>query len=269
MSLFRWVGIIFIVLFFALPTIWMIGTAFKPASEYVSTSLLLWPQNPTWTHISSLWDQGMQRRLLNTFVVAFGTTVVSLVLGFLSAYALVRFRLPARLDQLFLLLVLLVKMMPPIVVAIPMYRVLRSLGLLDSLPGLMLSYQIYTLPFCIWMLLGFIRQIPVDLEEAATLEGSGLVHRMCSIIVPLAAPGLVATLIFAMLLAWNEFLFALLFLQTPSKFTLPLYIATFATENQTYWGELMAIGVFSSLPVLLLAGYLQRHLLRGFAMQPH
>ena len=115
----------------------------------------------------------------------------------------------------------------------------------------------------------FVRQIPVDLEEAATLEGAGLFRRLTRVVLPLAAPGLVATLIFAMLLAWNEFLFALLFIQTPSNFTLPLFIATFATENQTYWGELMAIGVISSLPVLILAGYLQRHLLRGFAMQSH
>lgn len=269
MRTLRWVSMTLMVLFFALPTLWMLGTAFKPASEYISSSLMLWPQQPTWEHIASLSEQGIQRRLVNTLVVAFGTTAISLVLGFLAAYALVRFRFAARLDQLFLLLVLLVKMMPPIVVAIPMYRILRNLGLLDTLPGLMLSYQIYTLPFCIWMLLGFIRQIPVDLEEAAALEGSGLTHRLLFIVAPLAAPGLVATLIFAMLLAWNEFLFALLFLQTPSKFTLPLYIATFATENQTFWGELMAIGVISSLPVLLLAGYLQRHLLRGFAMQPH
>lgn len=265
----RYSMMILLLLFFILPTLWMLGTAFKPAGEYVGTGLSFLPKAPTLEHFASLWRQGVGQRLMNTLVVALGTTALSLTLAFLAAYALARFRFPAQLDRLFLLLVLVIKMLPPIVVAIPMYRILRSLNGLDSLPGLMLSYQVYTLPFCIWMLLGFVRQIPVDLEEAATLEGAGLLRRLTQVVLPLAAPGLVATLIFAMLLAWNEFLFALLFIQTPSNFTLPLFIATFATENQTYWGELMAIGVISSLPVLILAGYLQRHLLRGFAMQSH
>lgn len=265
----RYSVMVILLLFFTLPTLWMLGTALKPAGEYIGTGLSLLPGAPTLEHFISLWHQGVGQRLMNTLVVALGTTLISLTLAFLAAYALVRFRFPAQLDRLFLLLVLVVKMLPPIVVAIPMYRILRSLNGLDSLPGLMLSYQVYTLPFCIWMLLGFVRQIPVDLEEAATLEGAGLFRQLTRVVLPLAAPGLVATLIFAMLLAWNEFLFALLFIQTPSNFTLPLFIATFATENQTYWGELMAIGVISSLPVLILAGYLQRHLLRGFAMQSH
>jgi len=266
--LLRPFGITLAVLFFTLPTLWMLGTAFKPAAEYIGTSLVFWPSQPTLSHFIQLFDEGVLRRLLNTLVVSIGTTAVSLSVGFISAYALVRYRFPARLDHAFLLLVLLIKTLPPIVVAIPLYRVLNSLNLLDSHLGLMLSYQIYTLPFCIWMLLSFVRQIPIDLEEAASLEGAGLVQRLLRVVVPLAAPGLVATLIFAMLLAWNEFLFALLFIQTPSQFTLPLYIATFTTENQTFWGQLMAIGTLSSLPVLLLAGYLQKHLLRGFAMSP-
>ncbi|MEX1057474.1 MAG: carbohydrate ABC transporter permease, partial [Natronospirillum sp.] len=115
MSPLRATGITIVVLFFSVPTLWMFGTAFKPAGEYISTNLSLWPAAPTWLHFSTLLDDGILWRLWNTVFVAVGTSTISLVFGFLAAYGLVRFRFPSRLDQMFLLLVLLVKMMPPIV----------------------------------------------------------------------------------------------------------------------------------------------------------
>ncbi|MEI7062907.1 carbohydrate ABC transporter permease [Dickeya chrysanthemi] len=253
-------------LFFTLPILWMAATAFKSTAEFSSLSSPFWPQQWTLTHLKSLLDNGVGARLFNTLWVAAGATALSLLTGFLAAYTLARHRFPAQLDSLFLLLVLLVKMMPPMVVAIPLYSLLKSLHLLNSLTGLMLAYQVYTLPFCIWMLLSFIRDVPLSLEEAAAMDGAGLWRRLRYIVLPVCAPGLVATTIFTLIMAWNEFLFALLYLQTPQQFTLPLFIANFMTENQIYWGELMSIGLLSSLPVLLVAGFVQRYLLRGFAV---
>ena len=252
--------------FFVLPILWMVATTFKPPGEYITDTPTFIPSQPTLEHLIELWDVGFPRRLMNTVFVAFSATLLSLSIGFFAAYGLVRYKFPANLDKVFLLLVLMVKLMPPIVVAIPLFNILRFLGLIDHLVGLILVYQLYTLPFCIWMLLSFIRDVPIEIEEAATLDHCNLLSRLFRIVIPLCGPGLVATFIFTLILAWNEFLFALLYLQTPSLLTLPLYIANFITEDETFWGALMGIGFISSLPVLIFAGYLQKHLLRGFSM---
>ncbi|WP_407336918.1 carbohydrate ABC transporter permease [Dickeya ananatis] len=178
-------------LFFTLPILWMVAAAFKSTAEFSSLSSPFWPQQWTLTHLKSLLDNGVGARLLNTLWVAAGATVLSLITGFMAAYTLARHRFPARLDSLFLLLVLLIKMMPPMVVAIPLYSLLKSLHLLNSLAGLMLAYQVYTLPFCIWMLLSFIRDVPLSLEEAAAMDGAGLWRRLRYIVLPVCAPGLV------------------------------------------------------------------------------
>ena len=249
-----------------LPVVWMVGTSLKPPGEFVSESVDLLPDAVTFEHYRSILADGVARRLANSAYVTAGATLLALVVGFLAAYGLTRFRFPARLDIVFLLLVLAIKLMPPIVVAIPLFQILRTLNLLDTLTGLVLAYQIYTLPFAIWMLLGFVRDVPVALEEAAALDGASMARTLLTVVVPLCGPGLVATAVFTAVLAWNEFLFALLFLQTPSRFTLPIYIATFITENETLWGRLMAIGFLASFPLIAAVGYMQRYLLRGFAM---
>jgi len=258
------VGLVLLITLF--PIYWMITTSLKPPGEYVSRHPTLIPLRPTLEHYRELWAHGFLLHWRNTTVVALSATLISLVAGFLAAYALVRFRFPAKFDQLFLLWVLLIKMIPPIVVAIPLYRTLRSVGLLNTLPGLTIVYQVYTLPYCIWMLLGFVRDVPVELEEAAAIDGASPWRTLRTVVLPLLAPGLVATAIFSVIMAWNEFIYALLFLHTPELFTLPIHIANYITEYETLWGELMGIGFLASLPILLLSGYVQRYLLRGFAM---
>ena len=246
------------------PVAWMIGTSFESPGAFTAPRLSLLPTEPTLTNYAEILDGGMLRRLLNSVAVTAGATVLALATGFLAAYGLARFRFPARLDLAFLALVLLIKLLPPIVVAVPMYQLLDRLGLIDTLTGLVLAYQVYCLPFAIWMLLGFVRDIPVEVEEAAAIDGAGQGRRLHDIVLPLMLPGLIATTVFTAILAWNEFLFALLFIQTPSNFPLPVYIATFITEDETLWGRLTAIGFLASVPIILALGYLQRHLLRGF-----
>ncbi|MDP5254996.1 MULTISPECIES: carbohydrate ABC transporter permease [unclassified Vibrio] len=251
---------------FLLPVVWMFGTAFKPAEEIVQADTALLPSSWTLSAFASLWQGEMFTLLSNTIFISISATLFSVAVAFLAAYALVRYRFPAKFDHVFLLLVLIIKMMPPIVIAIPLYSLMNQADLLNSKIGLILAYQVYTLPFCIWMLLGFIRDIPIDIEEAGMMDGAKLIPRLYHIVFPLCAPGLVATSIFAMILGWNEFLFSLLFMHTPEQFTIPLFIANFITEDGTEWGQLMAIGLLSSLPMLALAGYMQRYLLRGFSM---
>lgn len=252
-----------------LPILWMIATSFKPPLEYVSTSISLWPENPTLVHYEALLQSGAWRLALNSVVVAIGTVALSLATALPAAYALARLPLPKRLDLVFLGFVLVIKLAPPIALAIPLYQILRALGLFDTHLGLVLVNQIYTLPFAIWMLLGFVRDVPVAFEEAAMMDGSGYLKRMRDIVVPLLMPGLIATAVFVAIMSWNEFLFALLFVQTPSKFTLPAYIATLINEDETLWGKLAAIGLLASLPVLAAVGLVRRGLLRDISTDQH
>ena len=254
----------FVTALFLLPIVWMVGTSLKPPIEYVSDSIDLFPDAPTLAHYRQLIADDILGKVWNSVVVALGSTALALAAGFPAAYALARMRFPARLDVVFLLFVLLIKLSPPIVLAIPLYQVLRAIGLLDTLAGLVFVYQVYLLPFSIWMLLGFVRDVPFEYEEAAMVDGAGLLRRMAGVVLPIMRPGLLSTAVFLMILSWNEFLYALLFIQTPSKFTLPTFIATLITEDETFWGRLAAIGFVASLPILAVVGTVQKGLTRGF-----
>ncbi|PMS38878.1 carbohydrate ABC transporter permease [Trinickia symbiotica] len=248
-----------------LPCVWMAGAAFMPTLERLDHPLRLWPAAPTFEHFASVWGSGIGAQVFNSLLVGAGTTLLALSLAFPAAYALVRLRFPARLDVLFLMFVLALKLMPPITIAVPLFALAKRLHLLDSLVGLMLGYQIYALPMAIWMLLAFVREVPHEYEEASCIDGAGLARRLVQIVLPLCGPGLIATAVFVFIAAWNEFLLALLFVSTPSRFTLPLAIASYVTENGIDWGDLMSAGLMASLPTLAVAGYVQRYLLRGFA----
>jgi len=249
------------------PVYWTVVTSIKPPIEYVTQNPSLFPHHVTLAHYKHLLTGNIFHYFLNSVIVSFASTILSLVVGFMAAYSLARYHFPAKLDLIFLVWVLLVRMAPPVVMAIPLYTTFRTFGLLNSLLGLIISYQIYTLPYSIWMLLGFVRDIPLELEEAAEIDGATKWRTMASVVLPLVGPGLVATAIFGVIMTWNEFLYALLFLRTPGMFTLPIRIANFITEFGIDWGDLMAIGVVASFPILLLAGFVQKRLLRGFAMQ--
>ena len=247
------------------PILWMVMTSFKPPIEFVSESISILPIEPSLEHYRELLDDDIIEKVLNSLIVTLGAATLSLVVGFPAAYALVRLRLPRRMDAAFLIFVLLVKLAPPLVLAIPLYQVLRGVYLLDTLAGLIFVYQIYTLPFAIWMLIGFIRDVSPSYEEAAMMDGARLGYRLVTVVLPIMAPGLAATYILLTILAWNEFAYALLFIQTPSNFTLPTFIATLITEDETFWGRLTAIGLIASFPILLLLVLFQKHLVRGLA----
>jgi multiple sugar transport system permease protein len=250
---------------FALPLLWMVATSVKPTGEYIAAPATLWPSAPTLAHYAAVAEARVGRAAWNSFVVTAGATLLALAAAIPAAYALARLRFPRRVDAAFLVFILLVKLTPPIVLAVPLYQVLRAVGLLDTLAGLILVQQIYALPFAIWMLLGFVRDIPPIYEEAARMDGAGLARIFRDILLPMLAPGLAATAVLVAITAWNEFLFAFLFVQSPSNFTLPTFIATRINEDETLWGQLSAIGVLASLPVLVLVGVVHRALSRGFA----
>jgi multiple sugar transport system permease protein len=261
-----WVLLALVVLLVLAPIYWIVVTSFKTPTENILPKPTLYPHVFTLRNYAQVIEAGILGNFLNSLFVSVTSTVLSLVLSFLAAYALGRHRFPLKLNSVFLIWVLAVKILPPIVLAVPLYTLFTGVGLTNSLWGLLIVYQVYTLPYCLWIVFGFIKALPVEFEEAATIDGASRPRIMLSIVLPLTGAGLVATSIFSVIIAWNEFLFALLFVRTPSLLTLPLKIVTFIGEYETLWGELMAIGILATLPILLFSGYVYKRLTSGFSM---
>lgn len=261
-----WVLLVVIVIAVLGPIYWIVNTSLKTPTEAIEPVPTMYPHQPTLRNYVKVIQEGVFRNFFNSLFVAAISTTVSLGLSFLAAYGLARFKFPYKLNIVFLVWVLAVKILPPIVLAIPLYTLFTEVGLINTLWGLVVVYQVYTLPYCLWIIFGFIKSLPVEFEQAATIDGAGKFRVLTSIVFPLTSGGLVATSIFSVIIAWNEFLFALLLIRTPSKLTLPLKIVTFIGEYETLWGELMAIGLLATIPVLVFSGYVYRRLTEGFAM---
>lgn len=249
-----------------LPIYWMAITSLKNPREVIRPVPTLFPQAPTLENYVNVFSQGIWGNFYNTVVIAVAATGVSIVLAFLASYALSRHRFPLRFNRIFLVWVLLVRILPPIVLAAPLFALFSGLGLVNSRLGLVVAFQVYTLPYAIWIIYGFIQNLPRDYEEAATIDGASPGRILLSVVLPLVRPGILATSIFSLILAWNEFLFALLLVRTPRLLTLPVVIARFIGEYTTQWGELMAIGLMASLPILLFSRVVYRQLTEGFSL---
>ena len=198
--------------------------------------------------------------LFNTFVVAIGTTVLALSLGSAAAYALTRFY-PKYWDGI-LMAVMVTRLVPPIVLIIPIYVLWRNFDLLDTHVGLVLAYLTFALPFVIWMMRGFLMDIPIELEEAAMIDGASRLQALVRVVLPLAAPGLAATAIFVILLAWNDFFYALILTSGNARTVTP-YIGGFITDKAILWGRLYASSAIIMLPVLVFGLAVQKQLAHG------
>jgi multiple sugar transport system permease protein len=198
--------------------------------------------------------------LFNTFVVAIGTTVLALGLGSAAAYALTRF-FPKYRNGI-LMGVMVTRLVPPIVLIIPIYVLWRNFDLLDTHAGLILAYLTFALPFVIWMMRGFLMDIPIELEEAAMIDGASRFQALVRVVLPLAAPGLAATAIFVILLAWNDFFYALILTSGNARTVTP-YIGGFITDKAILWGRLYASSAIIMLPVLVFGLVVQKQLAHG------
>ncbi len=250
------------------PIWWLVNTSLKTPLEFLGGEITLFPRQPTLAHYREvLFERGFLRFFGNTAIVAAAATAISVLIGSFAAYSLTRFRFPWKLDALFLLWALVIRTIPPIVLVVPLFIMFREFRLTNVRVILILAYQIYTLPLAVWMLLGFFREIPRELEEAALTDGASRVQVLVRVVYPLVTPGLAATAVFCIITTWNEFTYALIFARVPADFTIPIGIATFITEYRTLWGPLAAGGLISSLPLLGFTVFVQRHLLRGFALR--
>ncbi len=261
-----WILLVFVVLVVIAPIYWIVSTSVKTPTENILPTPTLFPHEFTLGNYENVIRAGIFGNFFNSLFVAAISTTISLTLSFLAAYALCRHKFPLHLNNIFLIWVLAVKIVPPIVLAIPLYTLFSRAGLLNNLWGLVIVYQVYTLPYCLWIIFGFIKSLPIEFEQAATIDGAGPLRILASIVLPLTSGGIIATSIFSIIIAWNEFLFALLFIRTPSRLTLPLKIVSFIGEYETLWGELMAIGLLATLPILLFSGYVYKRPTHGFAL---
>jgi N,N'-diacetylchitobiose transport system permease protein len=249
-------------IFFGFPTYWLITTSFKTPGEVLSPKYDLIPTSATLENfVSAFTKPGFPTYLANSLIVTLGSVAIALVAGLLAAVPLARMRFRGRKG--FLLLILVAQMAPVEALFIPMYLLMRDAGLLNTLPSLLLVYTATTLPFTAWMLYGFVNGIPIELEEAAMIDGCGRWTAFRRVTLPLLGPGLVATSVFSFITAWNEFLYALVFMRDQSKQTLPVWLSSFRTAFSVDWGGVMAASVIYAVPALVFFLIVQRKLVSG------
>jgi N,N'-diacetylchitobiose transport system permease protein len=253
--------IVFAVMVF--PVFWMVTTAFKTNEEIDSFNPTWIPRNPTLSHFSdAIHRPYFWTDVKNSVIVVVSTVVIALVLSFFAAVALAKYRFSGR--KLFIVLVIGVQMLPQAGLIIPLYSVLAKHALVDTLIGVTLVYLTFALPFCIWTLRGFVLGIPKDLEEAAMVDGSTRIGAFVRILLPLIAPGLVATSVFAFITSWNEFIFANTLLNSGSKQTITVWLSFLYGGNRFVdWGEIMAASTLIAIPVVIFFLLVQRRISFG------
>jgi N,N'-diacetylchitobiose transport system permease protein len=252
--------VVFAVMIF--PVYWMVTTAFKPGSEIFANTPVWFPWHPTLSNFGdAIHRPHFWASVKNSLVIVSVVVAASLVLAFLAALALAKFRFYGR--KAFIVLIIAVQMIPLNALIIPIYLVLSKANQVDKLSGVIVTYMTFVLPFTIWTLRGFMLGVPKDLEEAAQVDGSTRFGAFVRILLPLIGPGLVATSIFAFIQAWNEYIMAYVLLHDPDKQTLTVWLASFTTSRGTAWGPLMAGATLTAMPVVIFFALVQRKVAFG------
>lgn len=248
------------------PVYWMIQTSFQPNNEIIGSEVNFWPETFTLRNYETVLlstDRAAFRPALgNSLIVTLLTVVIALVFAFLASLAVTRFRFRSR--RAFILTILIIQMIPAEAMIVSTYRVLDDWALLNTIAGLTLVYVATVLPFTIWTLRGFVNGVPVDLEEAAMIDGCSRAQAFWKITLPLLAPGLVATGVFGFIQAWNEFLLALVVNSRPEMMTLPVWLRTFqVATGTTNWAAIMAGSTLMSIPVIVFFLIIQGRMTQG------
>ncbi|MFH8497020.1 carbohydrate ABC transporter permease [Streptomyces coeruleorubidus] len=249
--------------FLAFPFLWLVSTAFKPPRELGSLHPTWIPNEPTLANFRQAFDeQPLLHAALNSLLAALAAAVIAVLIATPMAYVVARRR--TRLARAVTGWVVVSQAFPFVLLIIPLFLVLKNLRLINSVPGLVLVYVVWALPFALWMLAGYVRAVPPELEEAAAVDGAGRVRTLVSVTAPLLAPGIVATGLFAFITAWNEFFFALVLLKTPEKQTLPVVLTHFiGAEGVADLGPLAAAAFLATLPSLVVFAIIQRRITGG------
>jgi multiple sugar transport system permease protein len=245
---------------FMLPLVWLLLTSIKPARDTFAYPPVLAFQ-PTLDSYTEVFAQSdFPHYLLNSIIVGVLATTIALVIGLPAAYALARMRVRGR--GAWRGAALIPQMLPPIVIVIPLYMIFRSSGLLDNVFSLAFTYLALTVPISVWILTNFVEELPIELDEAALVDGASRLQVLLRVVLPLVRPGLAAAAVICLLYTWNEFLYALILTGRDAK-TAPVAIVGFMTNKEIYWGRIAAAGTVVLIPVLAFGIVAHRHLVRG------
>lgn len=258
-----YLGVFFFMVWTLLPLAWLFGTAFKLPRDYTADPPQILPSEWSMDGFNNAFGNFKAGSYLwNSIQITAGSTALAIVVGLLAAYSFSRFRFRGSRSASLALLGL--RMFPVVALAIPLFIILKTLGLLNSLLGIILAMQLIQLPYVVWMMKGFFDDLPVELEEAGQVDGCTRLGAFWRIVLPLMAPGIVATATFAAVLAWNEFFLPLLLTQTDKTQPVPLLVASFVDPAKgTLWAEISAVSIVGILPVLAFSLMMQRFLVRG------
>jgi len=256
-------SLILILLMLSFPFLWLLSTSFKFKVDML-TSVPQWiPKNPTLNnYIHILFETNVPTYFKNSLIVAVGTSLLAVIITCLAAYVLSRYEFKAK--PIYILFILTSQMFPAALFLAPMFIVLKTYHLINSLQGLIIAYSTFVMPFTTWLLKGYFDTIPFELEEAALTEGANRFQTLTLIVLPLAAPGLATTVLFAFLHAWQEFLFAFTYIQSDNLRTLPPGVGqTFAFSLGAEYGNMMVMSLIMTIPVVILFVFLQRYMVEG------
>jgi len=248
------------------PVYWIAANSFKFDIDIFAVPPQWYPENPTLKHYTAAFiERPFLKYALNSLIIAVSSTLISLVFGTLAGYALARFQYPGQWRYQISFWILSTRMMPPIVTIIPLYIAFNYFDMLNTKPAVVIAYTAFNLPFATWMMKSYFQDLPVELEEAAIVDGDTRWGAFLRVALPLARPGLAATAIFCLIISWNEFLLALVLTLTERSQTLPIGIAGRVTQYNTYWGEISAAGFTACIPIMIFAFIVQKHLVRGLS----
>jgi multiple sugar transport system permease protein len=251
-----------LLMFVGFPLFWMLISSLKPAADIVRIPPQWLPLVPTLEHYEELFSvTRFGSWFLNSLLVCSMSTVMALVLGVLGAYALAR--LKVRGKEVLARSVLLAYMFPGVLLVIPLVLVFTRVGAMNTQLGLALAYLTFSLPFVMWVMRDFLASVPIDLEEAAMIDGASRLEALRDVVLPQAFPGIIATGIFAFLFAWNEYLFSAVLLRNHDLMTLPPAMANFASAMDTRWGLVMAASTLATVPMAIAFAFVQKYLVTG------
>ena len=248
-----------------IPFYWMLVTSLKKHKEIYGTEATLWPNEPTLESYNTLFfETDYFLFFRNSMIVALGTTFFTVLCASLAAYAIARLDFPGR--KILARGMIYTYLVPQSLLFIPLFAIMVGVGLTNSLSGLTLAHMGFTIPFCTWLLMGFFMSIPIELEDAALVDGCTRLGVLFRIILPISLPALAVVAFFSFTLSWNEYLYAVVFNSAPTVLTIPTGLSNFVVEDVFFWGPIMASTVFTVIPPLLVYFFFQRWLITGLTM---
>lgn len=250
-----------LLIFLLFPFYWTFVTSIKPEKELYGSVVTYWPLNVTWESYRKLFvDFNFLQPMYNSFIVAIITTIITLVVSVLAAYAFSRYRFKGR--KILMMLFLTNNMFPTVLLLIPIYSIMRNIGMLYTPMSLVLSYTTFTIPFSVWLMNGYLNDLPISLEEAAEVDGANKVQAFIKIILPILGPCIVATGVYIFMTSWNEYTFAVMFTNEANR-TIPVALKNLIGQLGVQWDLLTAGGIITILPVCIMFFFVQKRLVEG------